>query len=137
MSQWEQAEAIELCKVLEPVAARNRCHIALTGGLLYKEGARKDCDVIVYFEGKHPGDADPTTFVSCVDRNALLRDFWNDCQLQTQDVYSRVVRCLYQGKRVDLIFPELDGEYDPAAIAAAKDQVATLCLLAQNSGEQS
>lgn len=114
---WTQQEAIALCVVLEPVAAAHRCHVALTGGLLYKEGQRKDCDIIVYFEGKKKTDIELTTFVQCVDRNALLQAFWT-VGLAYQDIYSRVVKCLYYGKPVDLIFPELDGEYNEGDRAA-------------------
>jgi hypothetical protein len=45
---WTQAEAIELCVALEAIAPTYGCHVALTGGLLYKTGPRKDCDVLFY-----------------------------------------------------------------------------------------
>ncbi len=40
--------ALELCKKIEMVCPDFGCHVALTGGLLYKEGERKDCDVLFY-----------------------------------------------------------------------------------------
>jgi hypothetical protein len=43
-----QAEAIELCRQLEPIAAEHGGHVALTGGCLYKDGTRKDVDILVY-----------------------------------------------------------------------------------------
>lgn len=45
---WIQQEAIELCKLIEQIAPTYHCHIALTGGLLYKESPRKDCDLLIY-----------------------------------------------------------------------------------------
>lgn len=137
MSIWIQQDAVSLCQLLEPVAARNRCHVALTGGLLYKDGPRKDCDIVVYFEGRKPSDDAVATFSACVDRPALLNDFWTSCQLQPMDIYTRVVKCLYRGKPVDLLFPELDGVYDKEAYERAKELVAAACLSPQTKGEQS
>jgi hypothetical protein len=48
MSDWTQAEAIELCKKIEAVCPQAGYHVALTGGLLYKDGPRKDCDLLFY-----------------------------------------------------------------------------------------
>lgn len=48
MNLWTQAEAIELCKRIESVCPTFGCHVALTGGLLYKDGPRKDCDLLFY-----------------------------------------------------------------------------------------
>lgn len=130
---WSQQDTIALCTALEPVAATLRCHVALTGGLLYKDGPRKDCDVVVYFEG-HKKAIEPSetfateTFATCVDRAALLNAFWNSCGLQPMNQYSRVVKCLYQGKPVDLIFPELDGFYVKPDTEAAKVEVALACM---------
>ncbi len=45
---WVQEPAIMLCCAVEAIAPQFGCHVALTGGLLYKEGARKDCDLLFY-----------------------------------------------------------------------------------------
>lgn len=45
---WTQDEAIELCKAIEAVCPPFGCHVALTGGLLYRAGPRKDCDILFY-----------------------------------------------------------------------------------------
>lgn len=45
---WTQAEAIDLCRKIEAVCPRFGCHVALTGGTLYKEGPRKDLDLLFY-----------------------------------------------------------------------------------------
>lgn len=48
MSKWSQQEALDLCAELEKLAPQYGGHIALTGGLLYKSGRRKDLDIVVY-----------------------------------------------------------------------------------------
>jgi hypothetical protein len=45
---WTQPEAVELCKRVEAICPKFGCHVALTGGLLYKDGERKDCDLLFY-----------------------------------------------------------------------------------------
>lgn len=40
--------AVELCRIVEAGAANYGCHIALTGGCLYKDGDRKDFDLMFY-----------------------------------------------------------------------------------------
>lgn len=45
---WTQDDAIELCRQIENIAPAFGCHVALTGGTLYKVGSRKDCDVLLY-----------------------------------------------------------------------------------------
>ena len=114
---WTQPEAIELCKALEPVAAGFQCHVALTGGLLYKEGSRKDCDIIVY---KAKYDVE-------LDRDALILAFI-DAGLSVTKECMRVVKATHQGRAVDLIFPECDGEYVSGEQAKEDVALATLGL---------
>lgn len=45
---WTTHTAIELCIKLEMIAPKHGLHVALTGGCLYKTGARKDVDIILY-----------------------------------------------------------------------------------------
>jgi hypothetical protein len=116
---WNTNEAIELCKRLEPIAAQFKCHVALTGGLLYKDGPRKDCDIIVYKE----------KFDVLLDRDGLLAAF-AAVDLIEQVTWPRVTKATYLGAHVDLIFPEEDGEY--IAGEEAKEEVA-LALLEQSN----
>ena len=46
--EWTHSEAVELCRRLETFAPDFGAHVALTGGTLYKDGARKDADIVVY-----------------------------------------------------------------------------------------
>lgn len=48
MSGWTQKQAVEFCRTIEDFAPRYGCHVALTGGTLYREGERKDADLILY-----------------------------------------------------------------------------------------
>lgn len=45
---WTQEQALILCVEFEKIAPKHGGHIALTGGTLYKEGVRKDLDILVY-----------------------------------------------------------------------------------------
>jgi hypothetical protein len=51
---WNQLEAIDLCRKLEEIAPKYGGHIALTGGLLYKDGERKDIDILIYRSADEP-----------------------------------------------------------------------------------
>lgn len=45
---WKQEDAIALCRKIEAICPPFGCHVALTGGLLYKDGLRKDADLVLY-----------------------------------------------------------------------------------------
>lgn len=45
---WTKEEAIKLCVAIEAVCPAFGCHVALTGGSLYKTGPRKDADILFY-----------------------------------------------------------------------------------------
>ena len=46
--KWTRQESIELLTKIEQVCPSTGCHVALTGGVLYKKGPRKDLDIIFY-----------------------------------------------------------------------------------------
>lgn len=48
MSTWTQTEAVAMCVAIEAICPAFGCHVALTGGLLYKSGPRKDADILFY-----------------------------------------------------------------------------------------
>ena len=126
---WTQQEALDLCRKIEPILAQLGCHVALTGGLLYKDGKRKDCDLIVYREGQDFGDEPRGSFSDTVDRDALF-DALKEIDITVTLEHTRVVKATRQGQRIDFIFPECEGEYVPGE--EAKDQIA-MDLLAQAS----
>lgn len=45
---WTLDVAVALCRAIEEFAPRYGCHVALTGGVLYKNGPRKDLDLLFY-----------------------------------------------------------------------------------------
>lgn len=45
---WKQERAIKLARLVAGGCQIYGCHVALTGGCLYKDGDRKDCDLIFY-----------------------------------------------------------------------------------------
>lgn len=99
--KWTQAEAIELCKKVESVCPVYGCHVALTGGLLYKEGERKDCD-IMFYRIRQRAKID-------IDR---LWDALRAIGLDKKSGFGWVFRAVYNGKSVDCFFPEEQaGEY--------------------------
>lgn len=52
--RWTREQAVELCMQLEPIAAKHGGHVALTGGTLYKDGPRKDLDILIYRSRDEP-----------------------------------------------------------------------------------
>lgn len=99
-----QEKAIGICAKLYRVLGPLNFYPALTGGCLYKEGERKDCDIVIFrhrqahtdFELKH---------LEPVLRLAGFTDFQH---------FGFVTKCMYLGCAVDLFNPEtsLDDDYE-------------------------
>lgn len=101
---WTQAEAIDLCRRVEAVCPLAGCHVALTGGCLYKDGERKDCDILFYRVRQEPQINTTILFLK-------LREIGLDCKSTT---WAWFFRGTYNGKGVDVFFPEATGgEYPP------------------------
>lgn len=92
---WTQEEAIALCREIEAIAPEFDCHVALTGGALYKDGARKDCDILFY----RVRQADK---INAAGLFAALRDLGLDVTKH----FGWCHKGTFQGKDVDLFFPE-------------------------------
>lgn len=101
---WAQADAIALAvKVNRHLPGDANCHVALTGGCLYKEGRRKDCDLLFYR-------------VRQVDQlnKTLLGEMLEDIGFSLGTDHGWVWKATYAGKDVDLFFPDHEtGEYVP------------------------
>jgi len=95
MDMWTQSEAIELARLIEAVAPAHGAHVALTGGLLYKDGPRKDADFLFYCIRQRDK----------IDENALLAAL-ADLGLMIGVRKGWVRKAEWQGKPVDLFFPE-------------------------------
>lgn len=99
---WCLSQAVSLCVQIEAICPKFGCHVALTGGCLYKDGARKDLDLIFYRIRQTPS----------IDVTGLLKalkavGFW-DFQGGGWRYVGRI-----GGDSVDLLFPEdpMQGEY--------------------------
>lgn len=56
---WSLEMALVLCRDIEAICPQYGCHVALTGGVLYKDGQRKDLDVLFYkIRQRHSVDVD-------------------------------------------------------------------------------
>lgn len=112
-AMWTHDEAVALCVAVEKICPAFGCHVALTGGLLYKDGKRKDADLLFYRIRQVPSINVVGLFVALtalgirvVDPSDVAADKW-------------CVRCLDQGgRRLDCLFPDHEGEYPQAAEVA-------------------
>lgn len=95
---WTQSEAIKLARLVEDIAPDFRCHVALTGGCLYKDGERKDCDLLFYRIRQEPE----------IDRQGLLTALCMIPGFTLGNVHGWVQKALYGDKNVDLFFPDHD-----------------------------
>lgn len=102
---WTQQEAIELCVKVEAICPKYGCHVALTGGLLYKQGTRKDCDLLFYRIRQ----------VDAIDFDGLW-DALDEIGLEMVSGFGWCYKGKYNGKAVDMFSPEEQGgEYNPDA----------------------
>lgn len=105
-TMWTTEEGIALCKLLEPIAEVHNCHVALTGGLCYKEGPRKDCDVAIYIRGQNFFGEPMPLFI----KEKIIAAFSK--VLTIDEIFYRVTKATYQDKSVDLLFVNMEGEYE-------------------------
>jgi hypothetical protein len=93
---WTQDDAISLCVAIESIAPTYGCHVALTGGSLYKRGLRKDADILFYRIRQ----------VDEINESGLLDALSNELGMIIGQRYGWVVKAEYCEKPVDLFFPE-------------------------------
>lgn len=97
---WHQTTALSVCEFVENFAPEFGYHVALTGGCLYKDGPRKDLDLVFYRVRQ----------VKTPDSLGLLR------RLQEEGfsgIYGNgwVFKAKLDDKKVDLMFPEEIGAF--------------------------
>lgn len=107
---WTLKKAIAVAKLIEPIAREHGAHIGLTGGVCYKEGARKDVDFIVY---RHQVPPENPAYIEEVPVDAFVE------ALQAVDIHlfkpmHRVYKCTLgdasDGFFIDLIFADRTGD---------------------------
>ncbi len=98
MVNWTRQEAVNFCVLVESICPQYGAHVALTGGSLYKPGERKDCDILFYRIRQEP-----------VIREAELFDALSaELGVEMGKRHGWVQKATYQGKAIDMFFPEHD-----------------------------
>lgn len=97
---WTQSEAIALCIEIERIAPQFGAHVALTGGLLYKQGERKDADILLYRIRQVEEIDEAGLFEALAAIGIAKTGGFGWCH-----------KAEYAGKKIDFFFPEEAGEY--------------------------
>jgi len=98
---WTQQEAIDLCIAIEAICPDYGCHVALTGGTLYKNGPRKDCDLLFYRIRQ----------IRQIDQQGLFAALAK-IGVERKSGFGWVHKASYGDLNIDMFFPEApDGEY--------------------------
>jgi len=101
--KWTRDEAISMCRLIEHICPAYACHVALTGGLLYKEGARKDCDILFYRIRQ----------ANRIDTDGLTKALDEVLGMKYVSGFGWCFKFEYKGKQVDAFFPEeVGGNYN-------------------------
>lgn len=99
MAPWSLEEAVALCRKIEDVCPKFGCHVALTGGALYKEGPRKDLDLLFY-RIRQVGEID-------------MDGLWDALEwigIRQVSGFGWCYKCLFKdNRRIDVFFPEEQG----------------------------
>lgn len=100
--KWTRQEALALCTRIEPIAAKYGAHVALTGGCLYKEGARKDVDILIYRIRQEPG----------IRAREMFAEMYDVLNIQGHACFGWVAKATIEDaltgeiKDIDFFFPE-------------------------------
>jgi hypothetical protein len=96
---WDFKNAKKLCQQLELLVSPLGAHVALTGGVLYKQGLRKDVDILFYPDGC------ATTF----NRHEILDAIDEHKDFEILEVLGRVVKARAWGiGNIDFFFLDFD-----------------------------
>lgn len=106
---WPQKEALALCAELERFAPSCGCHVALTGGLLYKTGLRKNCDIVLY-RIRQAAAIDYERFFTAIQSIGVFKiSSFGFCH-----------KGIAHGKLIDFLSPEEEGDEYPVVDPADK-----------------
>lgn len=98
--QWTHEQAVALCREIEAVCPAHGCHVALTGGTLYKDGLRKDLDILFY-RIRQIEKIDEAGLFAALEKVGIKR----------KSGFGWCIKAFYGEKKIDCFFPEEDGEY--------------------------
>lgn len=98
--KWTLEKAVALCIAVEAVCPKYGCHVALTGGCLYRDGERKDADILFYRIRQ----------VEEIDKPGLFEAL---AAIGLKEIrgFGWCHKAEFEGLPVDCFFPEEDGEY--------------------------
>jgi hypothetical protein len=117
---WNLNELVALCKAVEAVCVPAGCHVAMTGGCLYKDGERKDADLLFYRVRQ----------VKDVDKERLFA-LLSEIGIEEKSGFGWCHKAEYQGKPLDLFFPEEDGDGSEYTTQEKQDETNTAETLAK------
>lgn len=100
---WTLSDAVALCREVEKICPPFGCHVALTGGCLYKDGGRKDCDLLFYRIRQRN--------IDYLGLWAALREIGLTRLNETGPSWCCKAR--YAGRNVDCLFPDAPGKIYP------------------------
>lgn len=109
-THWDQESAVALCQDIEAICPEFGCHVALTGGCLYKTGERKDCDILFYRIRQ----------VETIDVDGLFEALAK-IGVERASGFGWCIKATFGGRKIDCFFPEEDGEYPAAGHAICGD----------------
>ena len=89
--------AVMASVLIEEFAPRFGCHVALTGGCLYKQGPRKDVDLVFY----------KIRQAEKIDRTGLLQEMVHELGFKIKSTSGWLVKAEFTDVSFDLMFPEL------------------------------
>jgi hypothetical protein len=88
---------------IEAICPEFGCHVALTGGSLYKSGSRKDADILFYRIRQRRK----------IDKKGLFRALKKKLGIDLAQQHGWVQKAMWRGKQIDFFFPEtVDGGAD-------------------------
>lgn len=105
---WTREHAIHICVMIEAICPPFGCHVALTGGCLYKIGERKDLDLVFYRIRQ----------VDSIDIDGLFGALAT-LGIHKSGGFGFVYKATYDGRSIDLFFPEEMAKCNETKSAAA------------------
>lgn len=96
---WTQEQAVFFCSLIEELCPPFGCHVALTGGCLYKtdtHGPRKDLDILFYRIRQSPK----------IDVDGLMERLGVIGVVQKRKVNNWLIKAEWHGRNIDIFFPE-------------------------------
>lgn len=101
MRSIDLTRAVEICKEFHPLLEAVGYYCALTGGCLYREGERKDVDIVIYRHRQRKGHVN---MVKVMDALSPLG-------VEVVQYFGFVTKATYKGYSIDFFDPEEFGTY--------------------------